>query len=1052
MAPDNPIHESHIPHTPGAVNRPRLIERLGDRLERKLTLISAPPGYGKTTLAAQFVLTLKQRQIVWQRLGEQDRDVFWLYRNGIEALRRTVRLERKIRLEPSGDRPVELAAYMANALHLDGRQRLVYVIDDAHYLLQTDATQDWLRRLVELLPSNCHLMLLTRDMPRLPYAELIARNDVTALNADELRFTVRETYELASQVLDHPPSESRIRQMVDQLEGWPAGVMLALQPMSRGLEQAMLGGHSGPEALFNALAGSMLESQPAPLRKFLLESSTFAVLTPERCTDILGLVGAELWLDEAYRHNLFLTRVSGGYEYHSLFRVFLQNQLELRAPDRYRGLHHDAARWYEQQGDIEQALEHYLAAGHTELAAALAERLAPSYDAQDRVETLFNWNRRLKAAGIVSPTLAYICARGHIDRYEYDAAQDELDRAEVIFRKNDDELGLNKVSVRRATIDILQGRPQIAAANLQAMLSTLPDSDNLRGRAMGILGRARLHQGQTETAGKILEQALELYRADGDQAALSHVLQDLSIAYFRQGKLDKATTCLQEHVAIRRSLGGAGALGTALNNLGYFYHQFGDYRQAAETFQEGLAVVARVSDRRTECFLLWSLGDLYRDLGHFERAVQHYTRTLHLNAEDEPLLSVATLVSASTLYRWKGDLGIALDFAQQALELASTLDAQNDQLMARAALLAARGQRESSEDSSRELARIAAELEEKGARSERLSVLGMQAVSALKSGDETTCSRVLDEAQSLAQQIGLWQPLVVEAAHSPILNTHLHQQPNRYRHLLASLQALQSASDIALFTSAAVLSRDIRTYRLRLYLLGDERIERDGHLLSAADWRAITAREMFLYLQFNGPSNREAISLAFWPDASPERVRSNFHTTLYRARQAVGEDVILFEDGRYLINPDVDIWCDAIEMEKACDLARLLPPRDARTEDLWRQAVDLYQGSLLPSLYADWIERRRTTVEELYMESLLGMSECARARRDYQAALRWLGRALDIDPLREDIHRTLMITYSKMGERRLVARQYEMLRQHLHQEMGILPSQETESLARLLLN
>lgn len=1052
MSPDKPDLKSHIPHTPGTVYRPRLIERLGHRLERKLTLISAPPGYGKTTLAAQFVMTLNQRQIVWQRLSEQDRDVFWLYRNGISALQRVVRLEDHIRLEPSGDRPVELAAYMSNALRLDGRQQLIYVIDDAHYLLQTEATQDWLRRLVELLPSNCHLMLLTRDMPRLPYAELIARNDVIALNADELRFTVREAYDLAQQVLDIPPSESHIRQMIDQLEGWPAGVMLALQPMNRGLEQAMLGGHSGPEALFNALAGSMLESQPAPLRKFLLESSTFMVLTPERCTDILGLAGVELWLDEAYRHNLFLTRVSGGYEYHSLFRVFLQGRLEQNDPDRYQKLHHRAADWYESQGDIEQALEHYLAAGKTQLAAELAERLAPSYDAQDRVETLFNWNRRLKAADVASPILAYICARGHIDRYEYDAAKIELDRAEAIFRQNDDHLGLSKVAVRRATIDILQGHPQIAAETLQAMLASLPDSDNLRGRAMGMLGRARLHQGQTEVAGQILEQALTLYRADGDQAALSHVLQDLSIAYFRQGMLDKATNCLQEHVAIRRSLGGAGALGTALNNLGYFYHQFGDYQQAAETFQEGLGVVARVSDRRTECFLLWSLGDLYRDLGHFERAIQHYTRTLHLNAEDEPLLSVATLVSASTLYRWKGDLGIALDFAQQALDLASTLAAENERLMARAVLCAARAARRPSEEFSDELAGIAAQLNEKGARSEKLNVLAMQAGASLLVGDEETCVAVLDEARSLAEAIGLWQPLVVEIAHTSVLRSYVQQQPDRFQKTISSLKVLLRASDIALFPSPAVLSSDIRTYRLRLYLLGDERIERDGHLLSAADWRAITAREMFLYLQFNGPCSRETISLAFWPDASPERVRSNFHTTLYRARQAVGEDVILFEEGRYLINPDVDIWCDAIEMEKACDLARLLPPRDARTEDLWRQAVDLYKGSLLPSLYTNWIDRRRIIVEELYMEALLGMSECARSRRDYQTALRWLGRALDIDPLREDTHRSLMITYSKMGEKHLVARQYELLRQHLHQEMGILPSQETESLARLLLN
>lgn len=1045
-------NRSNIPRAPGTIHRSRLIERLDSGLERKLTLISAPPGYGKTTLAAQFVLSLTQRHVIWQRLGEQDRDVYWLYQNGISALQNAVSYEPDIRPETSSDTPVELAAYMANALQLDGRQRLVYVIDDAHFLLRTEATQDWLRRLVELLPRNCHLILLTRDMPRLPYAELIARNDVMALDADELRFTVHEASELAHLVLDKPPSESYIRQMVDQLEGWPAGVTLALQPMSQELEQAMLGGHSGPEALFNALASSMLETQPAPLRKFLLDSSTFTIITPERCNQVLDLPGSDLWLDEAYRHNLFLTQVPGGYEYHSLFRAFLQNQLEHNDPERHVQLHRQAAQWFEQNGEIEQALEHFLAAGLSRQAAALADRLALSYDAQDRVETLFSWNQQLRAAGVDSPTLSYICARGYIDRYEYEAAIGELDRAEASFRDNDDEAGLAKIGIRRATIDILQGRPQVAAENLRNMMDRLPDTDNLRGRAVGMLGRALLRMGNAKEAGQVLEEALTLYRADGDTAALSHILQDMSISYFHQGRLDKATQYLQEHVALRRSLGGAGALGTALNNLGYFYHQVGDYRQAVETLQEGLSVVARVSDRRTESFLLWSLGDLYRDLGHFERATQLYTRTLQINAEDEPLLSISTLVSAATLYRWQGDLEVSYDFARQAVDLASTLDARNEYLLARATLLTTQSQRAKLSEFPVEMREIAEELSEKEAQAETMTVLGLAAVCALQAEDLRTCQQVLDRALDLAQETGLWQPLIVEAAHSPILKSYLNDQSRQFKPLLNAMQKLQQASDVVLFTSSTLAMADARTFRLRVCVLGDERVERDGHILTATEWRAVTARELFLYLLFNGPCTRESISLAFWPDSTPDRVRSNFHTTLYRARHAVGEDVILFEDGRYLINPDVDIWCDAIEMEAACALARLLPARDARAEDLWRQAVDLYQGPMLPSLYTDWIERRRHTAEELYMEALLGMSECSRSRRDYRGALRWLGRALDIDPLREDIHRSLMITYSKMGERHLVAKQYELLRQHLRREMGIMPSQETESLAKLLLN
>src|SRR5690606_36133430 len=103
-------------------------------------------------------------------------------------------------------------------------------------------------------------------------------------------------------------------------------------------------------------------------------------------------------------------------------------------------------------------------------------------------------------------------------------------------------------------------------------------------------------------------------------------------------------------------------------------------------------------------------------------------------------------------------------------------------------------------------------------------------------------------------------------------------------------------------------------------------------------WRANRAREFFLYLLLEGGQTREAISLAFWPDSSTSRVRSNFHTTLYRARQALSENVVIFEDEKYLINPEIDVVCDAIIMEECVEQARFLQPVDVRADELYRKA------------------------------------------------------------------------------------------------------------------
>ena len=121
-----------------------------------------------------------------------------------------------------------------------------------------------------------------------------------------------------------------------------------------------------------------------------------------------------------------------------------------------------------------------------------------------------------------------------------------------------------------------------------------------------------------------------------------------------------------------------------------------------------------------------------------------------------------------------------------------------------------------------------------------------------------------------------------------------------------------------------------------------------------------------------------------------------------------------------LVNPDIDLWCDAQEMETLTQQARLLPSRDARTEDMWRRAVELYQGDFLPSWDAEWVIYRREDLLEAYIEALIGLGNCARARNDLREALATYRRALDADPYREDVHRAIMICYAESGEKKQV--------------------------------
>jgi two-component SAPR family response regulator len=236
-----------------------------------------------------------------------------------------------------------------------------------------------------------------------------------------------------------------------------------------------------------------------------------------------------------------------------------------------------------------------------------------------------------------------------------------------------------------------------------------------------------------------------------------------------------------------------------------------------------------------------------------------------------------------------------------------------------------------------------------------------------------------------------------------------------------------------------------------VYTLGREKIERDGVPVLPSDWQTASARELFFML-LHGSLSRDAISLELWPDSTPAQVRSNFHTTLFRVRLALGENVIVFHNDVYSINPEIDLWYDVREFQQLIQRAQSLSVRDARTEDLYRRAVDLYQGDFLSLMDREWIIYAREDLNESYLEALNGLGRCAQARRDFRQALRLYKQVLKLDPFREDVHRSIMSCYAEQGERQKVYAHYKHMQELFQQELALEPTDETQIYARTLLS
>ena len=985
MFPNENHNRPPIPSAKETLGRPRLLDKLALDTHQRVSLIVAPPGYGKTTLAAQLASQLTC-PVAWHRLEARERDLPNLCHHALDALEMVAPNINTLTFAPDAT-PVQQAMQITDYLQAQLSVPVLYVMDDIQYVVGSLAAERWLQTFISHLPQHCHLLLMGQMLPKLSITELIARNELVTIGQQELGFTMEEIRQLAA-ITGQPVLDPSIAM---QLEGWPAGVALAYRPMPAAIAAALLDDAHLPEALFDRLAQTLLNAQPFRIRDVLLVSSTLTGLTPELCTKVLH-INSDADLDELDERQLFITKSAQGYMYHSLFRDFLQRQLKREDAPRFYDLHRQAARWFSDQHDWEAAFEHFIAADCFEAAVAITERVAQAYYTQGRIETLLHWESRLRAEDVQAPRLFYTTAGVAIHRYEYDLAREKLAAAHSGFQARHDTLGLIDVQLRYAMLNRLCGNYDQAiqeATQLVDQLTTSPALNGKRGVALNIIGTAHLQLGKVDKALHYLEEALPFYRDHSDADAIAALLQNLEVAYMQRGDFEQVNSCLHELVALQRKLGKSGGLATALNNQGYYFYLLGNYAQARRVFEEGLTIAIQTHSIRAEGYLHWSLGDLDRDLNHCEAALAHYHRGLDITRNQDPFLECAMFNSLSMLYRWQGNLEDALNLAQKAQTLAEkhqlTLEVVKAQ--ANTLLMNAWSWSGDREDVAWQIDQLVSSLDHNQNPIELMQILGQQAIIALLNNRLTDAYRAIETALCLIPGNPICHPLVVEALHAPDLKRLIQRYAQKWPSLDRQLQQLEDLQVPSQPLSQKVTISSRPTYSLRVSTLGQEHLERNGEPISASEWDTTISRQLFLYLLFNGPDTRERISLVFWPDHSPRQTRSNFHSHLHRARQKLGQHVIQFEDDVYLLNPDIDIWCDSYEFEGLIYQAQLGSPHNLYSNDLWQSAVNLYQGEFLPSLTSEWVLPRRQALEDLYLTALLGLSDCAYRQGRYDEAL-----------------------------------------------------------------
>ncbi len=1046
---------------PDVLSRPRLTNFLHRHLDRKLVLICAPAGYGKTTLLVEFAHQT-ELPVCWYSLGESDADPQVFLEYLVAAIQRRFPSfgERTRRyLGTAGAKDLEAAAgLLVTELHETVEGPFVLVLDDVHTVDGEHRIQALLDLLIAGLPPNCCCLLASRTIPHIRFSRLVANREAAGLGTADLRFTAAEIEQLLSRHFSLLLPRQEIEALARESEGWIAGLILTSHTLWQGLVRNLIEAKQAGGPIFDYLAREVFDFQEPEVQDFLLRSSVLPRLSPATCDALLGRSDSAEVLAALDKRHLLLARLEGEgewYRYHHLFQEFLQARLRRDDPAEFARLHSRAGELAEAHGDVDSAIAHYLEAGEAARATDLVERMAEATIDAGRAQTLLRWCEMLPDPMMVDrPWLQIQRARAAFETGDMALVRCALDAAWAAALRRADRRLLTSTLVWRSTALSSQGRHQEAIADCQsglAMAEELGDAE-LIALASKQLGLALGAAGSMAEAIPLLERALAGYAALGDHFNQGILCHNLGIAWKRRGETERARAALDRACQHWRATGNTGKLAGTLVVLGNLHHELGHFDEAMWLLSEAERSARESGYLRIAGYAVWSMADVLRDNAEIPRALAEYDNSLPIaHRVGDRSLEIGILDGLGRCHLYAGDMEQARGAILRARQMAGRRDSAYEQgicedaygllCLQEGALAEAIGALEQAcqwlapSAPVRELARARLHL----------------ALALLQAGDT---GRAIPLAAGALADLpgGARDPLLAAEGRllAPLLHAVSRDGPAWLGEVVRRLGPASAPQPSRPAIVAVPSSPAPRS--LRCYSLGRMEVQVEGQAPSSEDRLTPKGMELLFYLLAEGPVPRDQAIEALWPEVDSARGLSAFHVTVHRLRRALFPGCVERRGSRWGIPPELSLWSDDREFERLATTV-IRPGSDGRAED-WlasaARAVDLYAGPYLPGLEAEWCYRRRRRLEALYLRLLQSLVERACRDGQHEQAIRYAELYLETDPDNEAVHEAVMRSYVQVGNRAAALRHFQRYAEQLRDELQAEPSARLRLLSEQL--
>jgi len=1048
------------------VRRDRLLNLLKENLDKKLILICADAGYGKTTLLAQFCAELKC-PFIFYNLDVADNNLMTFFNyivSGIQQLYPDFGLRTKGIISQTRNIEIIVGTFI-NEFVETIKDEFYIILDDYHHSQSSKEIANALDYFLRHLPMNLHFIISTRSTPSLNLAYYLAKQELVAIEKVHLQFNLKEIQLLLKEVYGLKISDVEAQRIEKHSEGWITAIQLILQKIyligEEKAKETLNGYVASGEEVFNYFAREVFESQPQEIQDFLMKTSILEYLNSAICNQLLNIKKSSRTLSHLDTEHIFITRIKDNYKYHPLFREFLFKRLtnscvKIQIKLLYRRL----ARYFAQIGNYFNTAHYFLLSEDYVNAAKALERSFCILMVPGNLYpflTLIN----CMPASIFEKHPYLLLEKGKIMSFlgRWEEALKILFTVKKNFERQKDSKG------------IIETLAQIGFVYLVLMQ----------------LNKALLYE---KKAYKLINKRNQILKAK--------ILTTLGNIYRVLGRYNKAENLLKEVLMISHKTGDDEIEEQALGGLARVYTEKDEFYEATEIYSTLLKKYELKSPQLRFTNLCTNAAALYIELNRFEKAEELlYSAEKFAKAYNDQRAIIYTLGIQGKLYLYQNDYQKALHCYEKVIELNRELKEKLVDLYARIDITGTYLAMNQVEKARLELKRIESLIQPQVPPSIFIDYLVIKTKTAVK--DLHTAEKNLNHALKIAEKFKLLyrkmeilhhlSELYLQNGNDGLAINYLKKsiaiaKEKDYNFFFIRMAksnlkifeyVLNKGIEVDYFLSIlkAVNTEEVknllnRTSRVTLYDLEIQLFDRmeikdERGTTIEVNWRTKKMRSLLAFLLINKymKSSRDELIEKLWPDKGRIEGTHNLHEHISYLRKTLSsimgnklkaKDIILYKNQFYFLNPKLIFKIDVSEFESLVKEAKKFELIDKmRTIQLYQNALDLYKDDFCKELYDDWCEEKRLYYRSIVQGINKEVGKYYYEHKDYQNCLKFYKRALEFEHCDEDVHLGIMRALSAMGDRLGMHNQYKILKRILSQELQVKPTKETERIYKELV-